>query len=81
MSHGTPPPTPHSSWPGPLPKPAPQHRPPPHHPDYLLPWQSSETAPDPDSPNGADTPAPTPAATATCAGCAPRTGCCGAPRH
>ncbi|GAA1291971.1 hypothetical protein GCM10009647_001630 [Streptomyces sanglieri] len=61
MSHGTPPPTPHSSWPGPLPKPAPQHRPPPpHHPDYLLPWQSSETAPDPDSPNGADTPAPTP---------------------
>ncbi|MGW1841520.1 DUF485 domain-containing protein [Streptomyces sp. NPDC001966] len=55
MSHGNPPPAPHSPWPGPLPKPSPQHRPPPpHHADYLLPWQSSETAPDSDSPSTGD---------------------------
>ncbi|MFD0338139.1 DUF485 domain-containing protein [Streptomyces sp. NPDC127117] len=61
MSHGNPTPTPHSSWPGPLPKPAPQHRPPPpHHPDYLLPWQSSETDPGPGSPSTPDASAPTP---------------------
>ncbi|MCX5111487.1 DUF485 domain-containing protein [Streptomyces sp. NBC_00378] len=54
MSHGNPPPAPHSSWPGPLPKPSPQHRPPPpHHADYLLPWQSSD-APDPGLPGTPD---------------------------
>ncbi|MGW2180180.1 DUF485 domain-containing protein [Streptomyces sp. NPDC001732] len=41
MSHGAPPPSPYSPWPGRLPQPSPQHRPP-HHPDYLLPWQSSD---------------------------------------
>ncbi|MFF3783473.1 DUF485 domain-containing protein [Streptomyces sp. NPDC001933] len=57
MSHGNPPPAPHSPWPGPLPKPSPQHRPPPpHHADYLLPWQSSETAPDPDPGPGPGSP-------------------------
>ncbi|MFE7109346.1 DUF485 domain-containing protein [Streptomyces sp. NPDC057575] len=59
MSHGNPPPAPHSPWPGPLPKPSPQHRPPPpHHADYLLPWQSSETAPDAPDASGAPAPAP-----------------------
>ncbi|MET9656312.1 DUF485 domain-containing protein [Streptomyces sp. NPDC006510] len=64
MSHGTPPPSPHPSWPEQLPKPSPQHQPPPpHQPDYLLPWQSSETAPSPRSqstPSTPGTPAPAP---------------------
>ncbi|WP_405713411.1 MULTISPECIES: DUF485 domain-containing protein [unclassified Streptomyces] len=62
MSHGTPPPTPHSSWPGQLPKPSPQHRPPPpDHPGHLLPWQSSGTGAAPGTPGASGAPAPAPA--------------------
>ncbi|WP_326765995.1 DUF485 domain-containing protein [Streptomyces sp. NBC_01591] len=61
MSHGNPPPSPHPSWPEQLPKPSPQHQPPPpHQPDYLLPWQRSETAPHPGSPSPPGTPEPAP---------------------
>ncbi|MER6104739.1 DUF485 domain-containing protein [Streptomyces sp. NPDC001832] len=52
MSHGSPPPSPYSSWPEQLPKPSRRHRPPPpHHPEHLLPWQSSEPSPPPERPD------------------------------
>ncbi|MFC9620938.1 DUF485 domain-containing protein [Streptomyces sp. NPDC056930] len=61
MSYGSPPPSPYSSWPGRLPKPSRRHRPPPpHDPEYLLPWQSSEPSPPPERPNAPAAPVPTP---------------------
>ncbi|MER5496954.1 MULTISPECIES: DUF485 domain-containing protein [unclassified Streptomyces] len=50
MSHGAPPPSPYSSWPGRLPQQPPRHRPP-HDPDHLPTWQGSGP-PAPDDPSG-----------------------------
>ncbi|MFF9509496.1 DUF485 domain-containing protein [Streptomyces sp. NPDC014724] len=61
MSYGNPPPPPYPSRPERLPKPSRRHRPPPpYHPDYLLPWQSSQPSPPAEGPDA-------PAAPASCA--------------
>lgn len=52
----------------------------PHHPDYLLPWQSSERTPPDPPPDPAGVPAPAPGRHSDLRRCAPRTGCCGASR-
>ncbi|MFF9566702.1 DUF485 domain-containing protein [Streptomyces sp. NPDC014685] len=56
MSHGAPPPSPYSSWPGRLPQQPPRHRPP-HAPDPLPPRQNSGP-PAPADPSGAPSPTP-----------------------
>ncbi|MFF2960406.1 DUF485 domain-containing protein [Streptomyces sp. NPDC057963] len=62
MSYGSPPPSPYSSWPERLPKPSRRHQPPPpHQPDYLLPWQSSALSPLPERQDPPATPVAAPA--------------------
>ncbi|MFF2326953.1 MULTISPECIES: DUF485 domain-containing protein [unclassified Streptomyces] len=60
MSHGSPPSSPYSSWPGPLPKPSTRHQPPPPpHPGRLAPRQVPDFSPFPAPPSTPTTPAPT----------------------
>ncbi|MEU6018617.1 DUF485 domain-containing protein [Streptomyces sp. NPDC047515] len=61
MSYGNPPPSPPPSRPERLPKPSRRHQPPPpYHPDYLLPWQSSQPSPPAEWTDTPAAPAPTP---------------------
>ncbi|MFB6988447.1 DUF485 domain-containing protein [Streptomyces sp. NPDC056230] len=58
MSYGNPPPPPYPSRPERLPKPSRRHQPPPpYHPDYLLPWQSSHPSPPAEEPDAPAAPA------------------------
>ncbi|MFF8913822.1 DUF485 domain-containing protein [Streptomyces sp. NPDC015032] len=62
MSYGSPPSSPYSSWPERPPKPSRQHQPPPpQHPEYLLPWQSSSLSPLPERTDSPATPVAAPA--------------------
>ncbi|MFJ9681115.1 DUF485 domain-containing protein [Streptomyces sp. NPDC101194] len=58
MSYGNPPPPPYPARPERLPKPSQRNQPPPpYHPDYLLPWQSSQPSPTAEGPDAPAAPA------------------------